>query len=266
MGAWRGAALVLVVGVTLAAHPAIASTAAAPAPTIATAIGTVVSANWSGYMVNAGPRSSTYRAIRGAFIQPAVSRGCQPESDLLTWVGIGGFNQRAKNRTLIQIGTDADYDIMSGTSYWAWYQYLRTDLRGNQLGGSEKTKLPIRIRPGDAIVVATSVQPGAGTAAFEVRNLTTGHRASTVQNVPRGFHDGSSAEFVSERTGGLRLARFGVTAWTDASVQRTDGGWHALGTEAGLTEIRMTSGIRILADPDPMRSATGFTNRWKGCH
>jgi len=258
--------LVLVVGVTLAAHPAAASAAAAPAPAIAPAIATVMSANWSGFMVDSGARSSTYRAIRGAFVQPAVSRGCQPESDLLTWVGIGGFNQRAKNRTLIQVGTDADYDIMSGTSYWAWYQFLRTDLRGIQLGGSEKIQLPIRIRPGDAIAVATSVQPDAGTAVFEVRNSTTGQRASTVRAVPAEFHDGSSAEFVSERTGYIRLARFGVTAWSDTWVQRADGGWHALGTEAGLTEIRMSSGVRTLADPDPMSSATTFTNRWKGCH
>ncbi len=224
----------------------------------------VTSYNWSGFMADAGPGTHTYDAVRAAFVQPAVSRGCQPEADLLTWVGLGGYHPRAKNRVLIQVGTVADVDLISGRSYWAFMQYLRTDLRGNQLGGSEKVTLPIRIRPGDGIWLSVTVRD-AGEVAFEVRNQTTGARVSRVEAVPSELHDGSTAEFVAERTGSIRLARFGTMHWTDAAVRRAGGGWRPLGGEAGLTEIRMAAGPRTLAEPDPMSSPTAFTNRWRSC-
>ncbi len=216
-------------------------------------------------MADAGPGTHAYNAVRAAFVQPAVSRGCQPEADLLTWVGLGGFHPRAKNRVLIQVGTIADVDLISGRTYWAFLQFLRTDLGGNQLGGSEKMTLPIRIRPGDAVRLSVSVQRDAGTATFEVRNATTGGRVIRVEAVSPLFHDGRTAELIAERTGSIKLARFGAVHWTDAAVRRADGDWHPLGGEAGLTEIRMAAGPRTLAGPDPMSSPTTFTNRWRGC-
>lgn len=252
-------ALLLAVTVAPAATPVLP---AAPAAVRAPA---VESANWSGYLANGGAGSSTYIAVSGTFTQPAVGPRCQPASDLLTWVGLGGFNRSAGHQTLIQVGTDADYDIAGGVLYWAWYQYLVTDVYGNQLLGTEKTSLPVDVRPGDVIALSMSVHNGAGTAAFEVRNATMGARASLVEPVPGEFYDGSTADFVAERTAGVGLARFGQVRWTQTTVQRADGTWRDLAGEAGLTEIRMTSGTSTLAAPDPMASPTEFTTRWRAC-
>ena len=126
--------------------------------------GVTTGLNWSGYLADAGADSAAYTAVSGGSPSRASTPPtCLPESDVSTWVGLGGFNLVGGRRALLQVGTSVENDVTTGTEVWAWYQYLVTDVAGRQVGGGETTRLPIKVRQGDRIQVLVSV---AGAAYF----------------------------------------------------------------------------------------------------
>jgi Peptidase A4 family len=117
--------------------------------------GTMISSNWSGFVVAQYVTGSAYTAARLTWMVPAVRYGRSYDStrsaeSSANWVGIGGFCEdslcASVDDSLIQLGTEEDVSSAGETHYYAWYEKLP----------QYPTIIPLQIRPGDMVTATLS--------------------------------------------------------------------------------------------------------------
>jgi hypothetical protein len=220
-------------------------------------ITTSTSANWSGY-VSKQPKANHFASVEGTWIQPSIGATACAGATHLTWVGLGGDG----TQKLIQDGTDQNSN--------PWFEYL-----GNNGTGVDIQSFPtsIAIHPGDQVFALTSYSNK--TANWIVADETDGTYTEATLTKARAFYDGSSADFIDERTdfsSGLSpLANFGVTHWTGASAA-TASNFKNPTVLSSLTNVTQMS----MVDPSnndatlavPTNEGVGgytFETSWKNC-
>lgn len=146
------------------------------------------SINWAGYVA----KSSSVTSAIGQWAIPNVSVGPYSNQNLYyssTWVGIGGVN----TGNLIQAGTEQDFNenLLSAT-YYPWFEILPASQ-------SEITNFPIQ--PGHTFYVDVEYSSiNGGTVQFFLEDITTGQYTSFSKVNQSSYYDGSTAEWITERT------------------------------------------------------------------
>lgn len=185
------------------------------------------SSNWSGYAVD----TSTYSAITGQWVVPAVSRTKGPTYSS-SWIGIDGFN----NSNLIQTGTEQDYSSGSA-QYYAWWEILP----------AAETEIPDPVSAGDHMS-ASIVNDGNGDWTITLKDTTQGWTFSTVQAYSG---PGTSAEWIEEAPtiGGhvATLAHYGQTTFNPGTV---NGGNPSLVVSDGGVMIQRRTQVSTPSLPD----------------
>jgi hypothetical protein len=210
---------------------------------------------WSGY-VSKQSSSTYYNLAFGEWVQPSISATSCSGATHLTWVGLGGYG----SASLIQDGTDQ--------SNQAWYEYLGpggTGVSITLLSGS------LGITSGDTIAAWTSYS--SGSAYWTVEDVTKGTASSASLSSASSFYDGSSAEFIDERTTfgttPSPLADYAATHWTSASAEVTSTGYkNALSSLSNVTQLAMVNpGTGHTLANALNEGAFGYTfeTAWKNC-
>ncbi len=210
---------------------------------------------WSGY-VSKQASSSYFDVASGEWIQPSISTTSCAGATHLSWVGLGGYG----TSKLIQDGTNQ--------SNQAWYEYL-----GPGGTGVSITLLPgsLNIHSGDTMYALTEYS--AGTAYWVVEDVTTGKSSSASLSSASSFYDGSSAEFIDERTTfGVTpspLADYSATDWTAASAAVTSTGYKdALSSLNNVTQLSMVNPITGHTLANALAEGSNgyaFQTAWKNC-
>ena len=144
--------------------------------TATTTISANKSANWSGYVADAG----SYTSVGGSWIvpNPTTQDTVTPYADA-TWVGIGG----ASGRDLIQAGTQA-IALNGSFVYEAWYELLP----------DEQMIVPLAVSAGDSITASLN-ESSPDVWDISITNNTTGHVYQTSVTYSSSH---SSAEWIEE--------------------------------------------------------------------
>lgn len=135
------------------------------------------SRNWAGY--SAFRFGTVFTAVRGHWVQPAVSCGSHPARSTASFeVGIDGY----KSSTIEEVGTDAQCrdGVATYTAYWEAYPSVGF------------RPLEMHIHPGDSISAAITSSNRLFT--FRIRNATTGESARVQEKISGTKH--SSAEWI----------------------------------------------------------------------
>jgi hypothetical protein len=213
---------------------------------------------WAGY-VSKESSSTYYGNVEGSWIQPSISSTTCSGATHLTWVGIGGYG----SQKLLQDGTDQNNK--------PWFEYL-----GNNGTGVNISSFPtnVTIKSGDTVEAVTEYT--GGTAYYLVEDVTTGKSTTVSVSGASPYYDGSSAEFIDERTsfGQARipspLADFGVTHWTEAQAATSSAfkSPQPLSSLTNVTQLSMlnSSNNHTLALPEN-EGFGGYTfeTSWKNC-
>jgi hypothetical protein len=186
------------------------------------------SRNWSGYVASKG---GPYTSVTGTWIVPKPSASLTT-SAAATWVGIGG----AKNRDLIQAGTEESVAGSNGVRYSAWIEMLP----------ASSHTVPLKVNPGDSVTV-TITQQSKDNWLITLKNNTTGKSYEAKENYQSSL---SSAEWIEEAPSGGRrvypLDNFGTVSFSDASA--VVDGKSLSAAAAGARAVSMTdSNGRIIA-------------------
>lgn len=224
--------------VALLALPIGAATSTAFAATVPAAANasSLMSLNWSGYVLSA-PRGSIH-GVEGSWIVQRV----QPEPNNTyssQWVGIDGFSGGG----LIQTGTESD-SIDHVPAYGAWAA----------LASTGEVALPMTVRPGD--VMAATVAKGEGNVwtialtdvtrhedfATEVRYSTSETSAEWVEERPALASSGSSS---LSNLSYYRVAEFG-SRYTGSLPDTAD-----VGRAIGATVPTTLRSVQMLLTPGP---------------
>jgi Peptidase A4 family len=210
---------------------------------------------WSGY-VSKESGSTYYNDVFGEWVQPSISATSCSGATHLSWVGLGGYG----TAKLIQDGTNQ--------SNQAWYEYLGAGGTGVSI-----TLLPasLGIHSGDTIAAWTSYS--AGTAYWTVEDVTNGKASSASLSSASSFYDGSSAEFIDERTTfgttPSPLADYSATDWTSASAEITSTGYKdALSSLTNVTQLTMVNpgtGHTLATALNEGSNGYTFQTAWKNC-
>ncbi len=186
------------------------------------------SSNWSGYAVD----TSTYSAITGQWVVPAVSRTKGPTYSS-SWIGIDGFN----NSSLIQTGTEQDYSA-GGAQYYAWWEILpaaETVITGDSVSAGDH-------------MTANIVNDGNGTWTITLDDTTQGWSFTTTQSYSG---PATSAEWIEEAPtiGGhvATLAHYGQTTFDPGTV---NGGNPNLVVSDGGVMIQRRTQVSTPSVPD----------------
>jgi hypothetical protein len=221
--------------------------------------GTVMSPNWSGYVVT----GSQFTSAQGSWTVPSVDCSRTPNSESAFWVGIDGYLN--SSQTVEQTGTDSD---CRGTTprYYAWYEFYP---HGSVIIDR------VTVAPGD--VMSASVEYSNSEFTLTITNQTTGHsfsKTGTVQGARR-----SSAEWIVEKpeaclpTCGLApLSDFGTvylgqdytnsSGTNFATDSSTSGAIEAFGTNVQM--IVMSNNGTDNAVPSTLTSdGTSFDVKWE---
>jgi hypothetical protein len=221
-------------------------------------VSTATTSIWAGY-VSKESSSSYYGNVEGSWVEPSISSSSCSGATHLTWVGIGGYN----SQQLLQDGTDQNNR--------PWFEYL-----GNNGTGVNITSFPtnITIKSGDTVEAITEYT--GGTAYYLVEDETTGQTTTASVSGASPYYDGSSAEFIDERTsfGTARipspLADFGVTHWTEAQAATTSAykSPQPLSSLTNVTQLSMLNGNDNHTLAVPENEGFGgytFETSWKNC-
>lgn len=98
------------------------------------------SLNWAGYVASSNMKSpsATVTSVAGSWIVQNVTGSGQKATYSSQWIGIGGFF--SGDSSLIQTGTESDYNGGGATSYSAWWELLPA---------AETTITGMTVTPGD---------------------------------------------------------------------------------------------------------------------
>lgn len=145
-----------------------------------------VSSNWSGYAaISSDPDApAEFSDVTATWKVPKSTCTTSRISSAAFWVGLGGYD--ASSTSLEQLGTGADCDGSSKVpTYYAWWELVP----------AASVRIPMTVKPGDAITAAVLVQ--GQTIKFSLKNLTRHTRFSKVLTAGQGL-DTSSAEWIAE--------------------------------------------------------------------
>ena len=218
------------------AHLRMAPNEAAPAQT---------SSNWSGYAVAAsavatGPATS-YRAVSGAWVQPAAT--CTPgkATSAAFWVGLGGFS--AGSQALEQIGSAVDCSAAGVQTHSVWYELVP----------AASVPVKLKISAGDAISALVVVDGSRVT--LRIKNIT--RRTVFTKRLTMTSPDVSSAEWIAEapsacdsrgRCTVLSLTNFGTVSFSQAAAA-------TVAAHSGTISDPSWSATAIELAPDPAGTA-----------
>lgn len=210
------------------------------------------STNWSGYIAYVPPAKVS--CVEGAWVQPAITCDPKVRSELLIWVGIGGY-LRLNDRRLEQVGTGAI--CRSGeAAYYAW-----TEVWPRQ---PSVVGLFMHIAPGDRLWGRVSVSGHRFTMTLaNLSRLDVGTIDATVNDALR-----SSAEWIVEPPGYgcpkcvyAPLARFGSVKFTGG--QATIGGvLGSIGHWRGDADSMVRSRVRR-STVSAIAQGRSFTITWR---
>lgn len=195
---------------------------------------TWVTPGWAGYVVRAG--DSSFRRAEGSWTQPRIVCN-RPESSVAVWVGLGGAS--SSSQTLEQVGTSGDCSQRGLVSYSAWYQ----------LFPAPPVEVPIRVRPGDRLRAAVSIDGWA--VSVTIANVSTGDTFSTQSWMPAPETD--SAEWIVEAPVAclttcmpLPLADFSRVRFRDAAT--------SIATHTGTIDDSAWARLRLQMAPELRRT------------
>jgi Peptidase A4 family len=193
-----------------------------------------VTPGWAGYVVRAG--DSSFRRVEGSWTQPRIVCN-RPESSVAVWVGLGGAS--SSSHTLEQVGTSADCSQRGLVSYSAWYQ----------LFPAPPVDVPIRVRPGDTLRAAVSVDGWA--VSVTIANVSTGDTFSAQRWTPAPETD--SAEWIVEAPAAclttcvaMPLADFSRVRFRDAAT--------SIQTHTGTIDDSAWARLRLQMAPELRRT------------
>jgi hypothetical protein len=193
------------------------------------------SRNWSGYVAT---KAGTYTSVTGTWIVPHPSASASIAA-AATWVGIGG----AKNRDLIQAGTEESVVGSNGVRYSAWIEMLP----------AASHTVPLKVNPGDS-VTTTITQTSQDNWLITLKNNTTGLNYKVTENYTSSL---SSAEWIEEAPSGGRrvypLENFGSVAFSGGSTV-VDGKTLTIAAAGGKAVSMSDSTGRIIAAPSKIAS------------
>lgn len=176
-----------------------------------------------------------------------------------TWVGIGGYN----TPDLVQAGTEQDFYVSQyytyNSNYYAWFEVYPLEYQ------QEISNFPIS--PGDQIY--TDLTYSNGTFSYYIEDYTTDLATSGHVNNVSNYYDGSTAEWIVERTeigNSLpNLADFNSVTFTNCNTNSSVYGAHPLGWytnyEVEMTSDGSSSGTP-LANASSLTTSTHFTDYW----
>jgi hypothetical protein len=188
---------------------------------------------WSGYVSYLAGETTHYSEAVGQWSEDFSGPTSCSGATHLTWVGVGGW----ATGQLLQVGTDQNND--------AWYEWLGPNGVPRQFFPNNLT-----VNAGDTIFAYVTYIPqsdgggAGGTAWFVVVDKTTDqYTIASLSNAGQDW-DGSSAEFVDERTtfanGPSPLANYYETLWTDAAAESlTDNGPVPLANLGHVLQVNM---------------------------
>jgi len=153
--------------------------------------GTVVSANWAGFVA----LGKNVTSAKGSWIVPKVNCSKTPNTYSSFWVGIDGYS----DKTVEQIGT-LSYCDGNKAYYYGWREFYP----------QAPVMITTSVHPGDEI--SASVTYSGGTFTLKLVNETTGHYSKHTGQVSGA--DRTSAEWIAEAPSSnntlLPLADFGT--------------------------------------------------------
>jgi len=228
------ALLLTACGSGTSSHPATGTTTKAAQDPVASTV-TVThqdDANWAGYVVASGATTKTsFSAVSGSWIQPAVDCSAGSASHSAFWIGLGGYT----GEHLEQTGTSADCSATGQAVYSAWYELVP----------AAQVPVTMTVQPGDRLSAHVAVS--GDTVTISLSNLT--RHATFSKQLQMSSPTVSSAEWIAEAPSRclssnsqdchiLSLADFGSVAFTGATASaagRTGSITSGLGQVTALT-------------------------------
>jgi len=124
---------------------------------------TVVSPNWSGYLVTGKP-GTRYTSVTGTWREPTVSCGRHASGFATIAVGLGGYGRGAQGDE--QVGTDANCDASGKPVYYGWFDIAPYPAYG----------VPHTVSPGDLVTATVTIEIDARPplVKVELENATAG--------------------------------------------------------------------------------------------
>ncbi|WP_274364743.1 G1 family glutamic endopeptidase [Paenibacillus thermotolerans] len=195
------------------------------------------SGNWSGYAIKKTKRNS-FHTISGYWIVPRVKAG-RTVAYSSAWIGIDGF----RNRSLIQTGTEQDYE-RGKPVYYAWWEILP----------APETIIRFPVSPGNLMYARIS-RLRKNKWMILLRNKTKGW---TFKRVTTYKGPAASAEWIVEAPSingkTTRLANYGKMRFSKCRLNRKNA---LLKTEHRGVMIQNN---RVVSTPSlPNKSKNGFT-------
>jgi hypothetical protein len=217
--------------------------------------------NWSGWIKQYD--GNTYKAVSGNWTVPNVATNTEPNNDYAyssTWVGLGGVGNGTQ---LMQAGTEQDYHYTTSnydssySNYYMWWEVLPA---------SQTEVSSPAIKPGDAIYVSVSYT--SGSFHWYLEDKTTGKTTSGSKAYSTSYYDGSTAEWIVERTqladGSLPdLAHFGTESFTSDQAETSGGTWKYLSNSDWTIAMQTDSGLELAYPDTSVGTGGAFKDHWK---
>ena len=211
--------------------------------------GASTSTNWAGY----ASTGTTFKAVKGKWVEPAVNCSAAANGIVAFWVGLDGFT----SSTVEQDGTIAI--CSSGVpSYYDWWEMYPT----------ESVQIVAVINPGDSI--SGSVKLKGSTYVLKVTDATTPSASFTERQTCSGTCQRTSAEWISEApccvgSSVYPMPNFGTIKFKGASATSSAGHAGAINDPTwAANSITMINGSSQTKVSTSALNGAGnsFTNTW----
>ena len=226
------------------------------------------STNWSGE-IDTNASTSYFKTAVGSFEQPTFLAACDHASAHGIWSGIGGW----LNNRLLQAGTDVVGSSGLNDDY-GWWEAAREN-------GTDTYQVKFAnwsASAGDTVQASVTYSPASPSqVTFQVFDVTSGQSAGVTSiqilgRPPSDFYNGSTAEYVDERTAGAtaypvdgkyyyfrKVASPYYVYWHGAYSN----GAPAVSGSRTIAKMVRPNGT-TLGDVEE-RSSTAFRNNWRAC-
>lgn len=172
---------------------------------------------WGGF-VDVGRSDYTGAVVHATYPTYTTSCGDNSTTNASPWVGIGGYIGSAR---LLQNGYDSGVfttvnghqtTTTNGARLW-WEAINEAGDTGGIYIGSDHAG------PGNTLMMSTDYNSTTGNAEFNWFDISTGQSWTPIDlSDGSHFYDGSSADFIDERVGGLNFRNFSTQSFTAASA------------------------------------------------
>jgi len=219
--------------------------------------GAATSYNWGGYAVT----GSNFTDVKGSWVNPAVDCAKSPNSAVVFWVGLDGWEDDYVEQT----GTGVICDEKTPT-YFAWYEFFPAE--------DIKVIKNITVTPGDKFSGEVSYSTSNQEFTLTITDETTGKNHTTTGTASGAGR--SSAEWIVEApgfaTGIINLSDFGkayfgddytgVASTNQATDSKTSGVIEKFGSDI-LTITQVDVFGNVEQKPSSLTSdGSSFDNSW----